>query len=77
MNNNTITKKSIFLPTQAKLSENTKKKQNKWKTPRKQSGRGRFFANGVRSPPRLLYYEFPLHLLLSRKKSRRKDNKKK
>lgn len=46
--------------------------ENLWKA----VGEGMFFANGVRSPPRLLSYEFPLYLLLSRKKSRRKDNKK-
>lgn len=47
------------------------------KNPEKAVGEGMVFANGVRSPPRLLYSEFPLHLLLGRKKSRRKDNKEK
>lgn len=77
MHNITTTKRSIFLPTQRKTIQNNKEKTKQMKIPGKAVGEGMFFANGVRSPPRLLYSEFPLHLLLGRKKSRRRDNKKK
>lgn len=75
--NNTITRRSIFLRTQRKTIRKHKEKTKQMEGSEKAVGEGKVFANGVRAPPRLLYSEFPLHLLLGRKKSRRKDNKEK
>lgn len=77
LNNNTTTRRSVFLRTQRKSIRKHKEKTKQMENSGKAVGEGVVFANGVRSPPRLLYSEFPLHLLLSRKKSRRKDNKEK